>query len=61
MALETMHPEVTRVGEWVNVMGYVADGHVEGTAAHVQALIVWATGPFDVRDYEKAVGDGLLE
>ncbi|OAA33536.1 Telomere length regulation/capping, TEN1 [Moelleriella libera RCEF 2490] len=56
-----MHPEVTRVGEWVNVMGYVADGHVEGTAAHVQALIVWATGPFDVRDYEKAVGDGLLE
>lgn len=63
LLLDTLDGSLTRGGEWVNVMGYVTanraslakDGNKEGAAcAKVQALLLWATGPLDVRQYEKA-------
>jgi hypothetical protein len=31
----------------------------ERASAHVQALMVWSTGPLDVGQYEKAVEDAI--
>lgn len=61
MLLETIGHEQTRAGEWVNVMGYVtAESHkrppgprTEESVIHVQALMVWSTGPLDIKEYEK--------
>lgn len=64
MVLETMEPGIMDVGQWVNVIGYVVDGdatdQARGVDAHVQALMMWSTGPLDVHEYEKAVEDGLI-
>ncbi|KAK2590766.1 hypothetical protein QQS21_011557 [Conoideocrella luteorostrata] len=65
LLLETMQPEATRVGEWVNVIGYVTDrvekaGPSPGVDAYVQAVMVWPTGPLDVKQYEESVEAGSL-
>ncbi|QPH04938.1 hypothetical protein C2857_002340 [Epichloe festucae Fl1] len=64
LVLETIEPDITNVGQWVNVIGYVVDGdatdQARGVDAHVQALMMWSTGPLDVHEYEKAVEDGLI-
>ncbi|QUC16112.1 uncharacterized protein UV8b_00353 [Ustilaginoidea virens] len=66
LVLETMQPEATRVGEWVNVLGYVQDASAmdapppAGVCAFVEALMVWPTGPLDVRQYEKTAEDARL-
>jgi hypothetical protein len=64
LVLETLGEEQTRVGEWVNVIGYVtakADAASAPTApsistqaasVHVQALVLWSTGPLNVDRYE---------
>jgi hypothetical protein len=62
--LELVNPELTRVGEWLNVLGYKTarqePGLAEkppvasdGTFVHVQALRVWSTGPLDLARYER--------
>lgn len=59
LVLQTLGHEQTRVGEWVNVVGYVtakrraSKPDPGGLSVHVQALIVWSTGPLDVQKYEK--------
>lgn len=58
LLLETLAPEATRTGEWVNVVGYVKS--VGQGSARVQAVMVWPAGPMDVGQYEAAlegVGD----
>jgi hypothetical protein len=63
LLLETLKPGLTHVGEWVNIVGFVLDGsraaQAERASAHVQALMVWSTGPLDVGQYEKAVEDAI--
>lgn len=65
LLLETLKSEQTRVGEWVNVIGYVtpeparrkskrADN--EAAKVHIQALMLWPAGPLDVQRYDKHVG-----
>jgi hypothetical protein len=60
LLLDTLGHEKTRVGEWVNVIGYVTrkqrmnKASPGDLAVHVQALVVWSTGPLDVQRYEKA-------
>lgn len=58
---ETLGEQTTRVGEWLNVIGYVTTcaktrdiaQMSEGTSrASVQALVIWPTGPLDVKQYE---------
>lgn len=58
---ETLREQTTRVGEWLNVIGYITscittrgneqDG-VSNSQASVQALVIWPTGPLDVKQYE---------
>ncbi|GJN70792.1 telomere capping, CST complex subunit domain-containing protein [Purpureocillium lilacinum] len=68
LVLGALQSEMTRVGEWLNVIGYVTarrgtpepglDAAVEvPEAAHVQALAVWPTGPLDVQRYEQTFGE----
>jgi len=68
LVLGALQSEMTRVGEWLNVIGYVTarcgtpepglDAAVEAPeAAHVQALAVWPTGPLDVQRYERTFGE----
>ncbi|OAA42076.1 Telomere length regulation/capping, TEN1 [Metarhizium rileyi] len=63
LVLETLQSGSTRLGEWLNVIGYVIDGQAsdEGTVvgAYVQALMVWPPGPLDAQQYVRAVEDAL--
>lgn len=68
LVLESLGSEQTRVGEWVNVIGYItniaplasgSDSTRESLAVHTQAVLLWSAGPFDIRRYEasaKALG-----
>jgi hypothetical protein len=63
--LETLKYEQTRVGEWINVIGYVsppplAAGKRSAAEAlteevRVQALLLWPTGPLDLDRYQTAL------
>lgn len=62
--LEKLGAEQTRTGEWVNILGYVtsissAPAGVsvthEGPSIGVQALLLWAAGPLDLRQYRLSV------
>jgi hypothetical protein len=73
LLLGKLHHEQTAVGSWVNVIGYVKakskrkrsttstrhtdEGDAETWVVHVQAVMLWQTGPLDVQLYEKAVAD----
>ncbi|KYK60313.1 Telomere length regulation/capping, TEN1 [Drechmeria coniospora] len=63
LVLQTLQSGLTRVGEWVNVIGYVtakpkANGSADGPVACVQALLVWSTGPLDLQRYEGTFDQG---
>ncbi|UKZ73007.1 hypothetical protein TrVFT333_000646 [Trichoderma virens FT-333] len=53
LVLETIQPGVTQVGQWVNVVGYIVAGNE--SLVHVQALLLWSTGPLDIGRYEKSL------
>lgn len=62
LVLELVNPELTRVGEWVNILGYKtaqqsgpAQGAADAITIWVQALRAWSTGPLDLARYEKEV------
>ena len=65
MLLPTLNSEATRVGEWVNVIGYVKprpkasskSRSTEKPMVLVQALMIWPTGPLDVQRYERSLAD----
>ncbi|KAM0483685.1 hypothetical protein ACHAPX_002179 [Trichoderma viride] len=66
LVLETIQPGLTQVGHWVNVVGYIVEGKKSGTQkvpgtkesfGHVQALLIWPTGPLDIGRYEKSMED----
>ncbi|PON22497.1 hypothetical protein TGAM01_v208581 [Trichoderma gamsii] len=65
LVLETIQPGLTQVGHWVNVVGYIVEEKsgtqkLSGTKAsprHVQALLIWPTGPLDIGRYEKSLED----
>ncbi|RCI09009.1 hypothetical protein L249_5092 [Ophiocordyceps polyrhachis-furcata BCC 54312] len=50
LVLQSLGEELTRVGEWINVIGYVRG--TGGDSARVQALMLWSTGPLDIQRYE---------
>lgn len=64
LVLARLGSEQTRVGEWVNVLGYItsapsvgskhADGPKSPTVS-IQALLLWSAGPVDVQRYEASV------
>lgn len=64
LVLESLGSEHTRVGEWVNVIGYITDiaplaSNRESSrgrlAVYTQAVLLWSAGPFDIRRYETSV------
>jgi hypothetical protein len=64
LVLEKIGAEQTRIGEWVNVIGYVTSvsaslagksARHDGPSVHVQALLLWSAGPLDVQKYCSSV------
>ncbi|KAL7942105.1 CST complex subunit Ten1 [Trichoderma barbatum] len=55
LVLETIQPGATLVGQWVNVVGYIRESNE--SPVHVQALLLWPTGPLDIGRYEKSLQD----
>jgi hypothetical protein len=64
LVLESLGSDQTRVGEWVNVIGYITDpapladskGPPRGSPrVHAQAVLLWSAGPFDIRRYEASL------
>lgn len=57
MVLSSVTSETVRIGEWLNVIGYVTSHkHQE---VNLQAILLWPTGPLNVQDYERArAGEG---
>jgi len=71
LLLQTMTAEKTRIGEWVNVIGYITaspssarPGSLQPNhkqpEVHIQALVLWSTGPLDIDRYEASL-EGLQE
>ncbi len=65
LLLETLKSTDTRVGEWVNVMGYMTSlpgdhtvlSGFPGTVTTVQAIVLWSAGSVKLDDYEKILVD----
>ena len=64
LLVSTLGSEQTRVGEWVNVIGYITSerpekhpekGNHRTDKILVQALCLWSAGPLDVHRYELAL------
>jgi hypothetical protein len=58
-----MESHETRIGEWVNVMGYIQAEYQSkrpvtnesGVQVQVQALVLWSSGPFNLQSYERSL------
>ncbi len=64
LVLESLGSDQTRVGEWVNVIGYITDpapladgtgSNRGGPKVHAQAVLLWSAGPVDVGRYETSL------
>lgn len=63
LVLGSIKSHETRIGEWVNVMGYVRATEQKTSVQFkgdklevpVQALLLWSTGPFKLDVYEKSL------
>jgi hypothetical protein len=62
LLLESLTDEKTRVGEYVNVIGYITEQkttrhkkspYQESKQVGVQAIVLWSTGPMDLQKYER--------
>ena len=68
LLLENLESTDTRIGEWVNIIGYVAtaspssnDGIVSlKNATCVQAIVFWSAGSINLEEYEKGLKNLLL-
>ncbi|KAG9238143.1 CST complex subunit Ten1 [Amylocarpus encephaloides] len=66
LLLSSLKPHETQIGEWVNVIGYVTKNSEGGGSnkddiqIHVQALILWSTGSFDLHGYERSLVSRIL-
>jgi hypothetical protein len=67
LLLGTLHSTDTRIGEWVNVMGYITvpsskqDCRSKAKQANVsvQAVVLWSAGSVKVDEYEKFLFEQL--
>lgn len=72
LLLQKITVEQTSVGEWVNIIGYIScptsrplvthsrKRKTEPSTVHVQALMLWSTGPLDISRYEASLADVAL-
>lgn len=68
LVLEKLGSEQTRIGEWVNVIGYVSSianapsrggSNAKASTVHIQALLLWSAGPVDIQQYQLSVQELL--
>jgi hypothetical protein len=67
LLLGTLHSTDTRVGEWVNVMGYITapsskqhrSSEDKQVNVSVQAIVLWSSGSVKLDEYEKFLVDLL--
>lgn len=65
LLLETLNTSLMRIGEWVNIMGYVTkqeskishDGKHVGRFTTIQSIIYWSAGAIKIEEYEEAVAE----
>jgi hypothetical protein len=63
LLLNILKPGETRVGEWINVIGYVVAPPEKGSntpstiqsSVLIQALILWSSGPLKIDGYERSM------
>lgn len=60
LVLQSLKAEQTRVGEWVNVIGYVTSTDSKklgdtNPVVEVQATLLWPAGPLNLEKYEASV------
>jgi Telomere capping, CST complex subunit len=60
LLLNMLKSDDTRIGAWVNVIGYIERkkqqvATAEGEKLQVQALVLWSSGPFDLNGYERSL------
>jgi hypothetical protein len=61
LVLRTIGANETRIGEWLNIIGYVQKQlderkiNDEGKFVAVQALLVWSAGSLNVKAYEESL------
>ena len=63
LLLETLNSTDTRVGEWVNVIGYVTAAYPPGSRSmeylanttSIQAIVFWSAGSIKLDEYEKSL------
>ncbi|KAF7905270.1 uncharacterized protein EAF01_005791 [Botrytis porri] len=63
LLLNSLTHHETRVGEWVNIVGYVADAdgpqniktHKLGANIAIQAIALWSSGPIQLDAYERSL------
>lgn len=60
LVVNTLGSDETQVGEWVNVIGYITDEQVTDPLSklliiHVQAIVLWSSGPFVLQTYERSL------
>ncbi|CAL3971574.1 unnamed protein product, partial [Diplocarpon coronariae] len=67
LLISTMKSNETQIGEWVNVMGYIAPGLKKNRAStgdldiHVQAVVLWSAKSFNLRGYEKSLDQRAID
>ena len=67
LLLNSLKSHQTQIGEWLNVMGYIERRKKQSTPKtdegdiHVQALVLWSSGPFNLEGYEKSLGRKIAE
>ncbi|KAF8862445.1 hypothetical protein BDZ45DRAFT_671185 [Acephala macrosclerotiorum] len=63
LLVTTMKSHETQIGEWVNVMGYVAplqskskiQADQERPTVNIQAIVLWSSASFNLQAYEKSL------
>ncbi|KAK3378064.1 CST complex subunit Ten1 [Podospora didyma] len=68
LVLERLGTDQTRIGEWVNVIGYITainpppapagerTDSGECSKVQIQAILLWSAGPLDMQRYNTSVG-----
>jgi hypothetical protein len=60
LLLNTLKSEETRIGAWVNVIGYIERKKQNVSTTNegelrIQALVLWSSGPFNLDNYERSL------
>lgn len=63
LLLDSLKSHETRIGEWVNVVGYVVDADrqqdtkdcLSRTEIVIQAIVLWSSGPIQLDAYERSL------